>query len=62
MKNSKSSSGSSMGFMGALTVAFIILKLCGVIKLSWLWVLAPAWISVLLGIVIIIIMLSVDRW
>lgn len=62
MKNSKSSSGSGIGFVGALTVAFIILKLCGVIKWAWLWVLSPVWISVLLGIVIIIIMLSVDRW
>ena len=31
-----------------LTIAFIILKLCGVIAWSWIWVLAPLWISVAL--------------
>ena len=31
-----------------LTIAFIVLKLCGVIAWSWVWVLAPLWISVAL--------------
>ena len=35
------SSGSGIGFFGLLTVAFIILKLIGVIKWSWFWVLSP---------------------
>lgn len=26
-----------------LLVTFIVLKLCGVIAWSWVWVLAPAW-------------------
>lgn len=34
-----------MGFCGWLTIAFIVLKLCGVISWSWLWVLAPLWIG-----------------
>lgn len=33
-----------LGFGGTLAVAFIVLKLCGVIDWSWVWVLAPAWI------------------
>lgn len=33
-----------IGFCGLLTVAFIVLKLTGVINWSWLWVLAPIWI------------------
>lgn len=33
-----------IGFCGLLAVAFIILKLTGVINWSWLWVLAPIWI------------------
>ena len=37
-----------------LLIVFIILKLCGVIKWSWLWVLSPLWISILIYIVIII--------
>lgn len=32
------------GFFGLLTIAFIVLKLTGVIGWSWLWVLAPLWI------------------
>ena len=29
---------------GLLLVAFVVLKLCGVINWSWLWVLSPLWI------------------
>lgn len=32
------------GFFGLLTIAFIVLKLTGVIDWSWVWVLAPLWI------------------
>lgn len=32
------------GFCGMLTIAFIVLKLCGVIDWSWVWVVAPIWI------------------
>ena len=44
MSNSNSSSG-GIGFVGLLTIVFIVLKLTGVIAWSWLWVLAPIWIS-----------------
>lgn len=30
-------------FISLLAVAFIVLKLCGVINWSWWWVLAPIW-------------------
>jgi len=42
-----------------LTVAFIVLKLCGVISWSWLWVLSPLWISFALGILLLIIVLII---
>ena len=45
-KNNKSTTAAvSSGFIGMLTVAFIILKLCNVINWSWLWVISPLWIS-----------------
>lgn len=44
-----------VGFCGLLTLVFIILKLCKVISWSWLWVLAPLWISVGISIIILII-------
>lgn len=53
MKN-KNNSSSGTGFTGLLTVAFIVLKLCGVISWSWWWVLSPIWISILLILLIII--------
>lgn len=33
------------GFAGALTIAFIVLKLCHVIDWPWVWVLSPVWIT-----------------
>ena len=54
-----SSSGSSGGitFSGALLMIFIVLKLCGVIDWSWLWVLSPLWISAGIAVLIIVGML-----
>lgn len=54
MKTSVTSSSSGgVGFLGLLTIAFIILKLTEVISWSWLWVLAPLWIMGGLGILVI---------
>jgi len=39
-----------------LLIAFIILKLCGVIQWSWLWVLAPLWIPLVIWLVVLIIL------
>lgn len=41
------SSSGGVGFASLLTIAFIVLKLTGVIHWSWWWVLSPIWISVL---------------
>lgn len=38
-----------------LGIAFIILKLCKVITWPWVWVLAPIWGSIALGLVIFIV-------
>lgn len=50
---SKSTSG-GLGLSEVLLVVFIILKLTGVINWSWLWVLSPFWIPLLLVLVILI--------
>lgn len=39
-------------FITLLALAFIILKLCGVITWSWWWVLSPLWIPASIGIVV----------
>ena len=55
MKNSNSSRKGGIGFVGVLTIAFIVLKLCKVISWSWVWVLSPLWIfAILLAVVFII--------
>lgn len=53
----KKSNGSSggIGFVGALTIAFIVLKLTKVISWSWVWVLSPIWISAAIAALIIVI-------
>lgn len=43
-----------IGFVGILTIAFIILKLCGVITWSWYWVLSPIWITAILSVTILV--------
>ena len=46
-----------IGFTGLLQLTFIILKLVGVIKWSWAWVLAPLWICGAIALVSIVIIL-----
>ena len=40
-KNKNNEKSGGIGFCGLLAIAFIVLKLCGVIAWSWLWVLSP---------------------
>ena len=49
-------SSGGIGFTGALTIAFIVLKLTGVIDWSWWWVLSPLWIGFLLFIGLMLIL------
>lgn len=55
---------SGLGFAGALTIAFIVLKLTGVIDWAWVWVLAPLWVSfafALLVLIAVLIVMAVQR-
>lgn len=45
---------STIGFIGLLQIAFIILKLCNVITWSWFWVLSPIWLEVLVVIIVVL--------
>lgn len=58
MENNTRNSG--IGFSGLLTIVFIVLKLCGVISWSWLWVLSPIWIVWLIVILIVIIAVIIN--
>ena len=54
-KTTITTSNSSIGFTGILTIVFIVLKLIKVISWSWIWVLSPIWISFALGLIIFIV-------
>ena len=50
--NKNNSSSSGLGFASLLTIVFIVLKLCGQISWSWVWVLSPLWIDLIIGVLI----------
>lgn len=45
-----------IGFVGTLTIIFIVLRLLNLIDWSWWWVLSPIWISALLFIGFIVML------
>lgn len=55
MENNSNTSG-GIGFLGLLTIVFIVLKLTHVISWSWFWVLAPTIIPAAIGIIILVIL------
>ncbi|WP_304953859.1 hypothetical protein [uncultured Alistipes sp.] len=55
MSSNNNSSSAGIGFLGLLTIAFIVLKLTKCIAWSWWWVLAPMWMPVAL----ILLMLAI---
>lgn len=52
--NSNGSGSAGIGVTGLLGVAFVVLKLCGVIDWPWLWVLSPFWIGLVIAIVVFV--------
>ena len=59
MEDNKTTSG-GIGFTGLLTIAFIVLKLTGYIKWSWIWVLSPIWISAIIFIILFVIIFIIN--
>lgn len=57
MSKGSSSSSSGIGVVGLLGVAFVVLKLTGVIDWSWWWVTLPFWGGFALAILIIMLFL-----
>ena len=62
MNNNNGNTGYGIGFTGLLTIAFIVLKLCGKITWPWVWVLSPIWIAAALVIIVLIIVFLVHLW
>ena len=55
-KQTSSSSNSGIGFLGMLTLIFIVLKLCGIIHWSWIWVLMPTFLPISLVLVVCLVL------
>ena len=45
-----------IGFVGLLTIIFIVLKTTKVISWNWLWVLSPLWIGLIVAILLLLVM------
>lgn len=61
MSSNRNSSSSGIGICGVLTIVFIVLKLVGVINWSWLWVLCPLWIDILLTVIVLVIFAIINK-
>ena len=56
MRNN-SNSGGGIGFFGVVFIILLILKLIGVISISWWWVFSPLIIGFAIGIICLIIII-----
>ena len=58
--NNKTKQG-GLGIVSILTIVFIVLKLSGVIKWHWIWVLSPIWISAVIVVAVFSVILIGGR-
>ena len=59
--NNNTTVSGGIGFSGLLTIVFIVLKLCGVINWSWIWVFSPMWVSVALCVAIFVFIVMIFK-
>lgn len=59
MSDSKKRTG--LGVCDVLAIVFIVLKLLGVITWSWVWVLSPIWISIIIVLVLCGVIALIDK-
>lgn len=60
MKNKNAKKG-GIGFIGTLTLIFIVLKLTNIIHCSWVWILSPIWITVVFCTIVFVFILIVGK-
>ena len=61
MRKEKEVKTVGLGFVDALTLLFIALKLTGQIDWNWIWVLSPIWISISFLAVLAVVILLIGR-
>ena len=59
---SASASSGGIGFVGLLTIVFVVFKLTGYIAWSWFWVLSPMIFGLCLGLLILVLTLVIAYW
>ena len=52
----------SVSFPMLLLIIFIVLKLTGNITWSWIWVLSPFWITILIGLLLTLIVFFIETF
>ena len=57
----KTTVNGGIGFTGLLTIVFITMKLLGIIKWSWLWVISPIWIDAILVVLLLAVLIFLGR-
>lgn len=62
MNDTSTANSGGIGFVGLLTILFIGLKLTGYITWSWIWVLSPIWISMIIVVFLIAVILWVSKY
>ena len=58
---SSSNSGGGIGLCGVIFIVLLILKLLGVISISWWWVFSPLIIGFAIGLIFLIILILISK-
>lgn len=58
---SSSNSGGGIGLCGVIFIILLILKLFGVISISWWWVFSPLIIGFAIGVICLIFLILISR-
>ena len=56
---SSSSASGGIGFVGLLTIVFIVLKIIHKIGWAWVWVVSPLWIGAAASIAVLLLVFGV---
>lgn len=54
-RNSYNSGSSGLGTGSVIQIVFLVLKLTHLIDWSWVWVLSPTWISLIIVVIILVV-------
>ena len=59
--SNNSNSGGGIGLCGVIFIILLILKLFGVISISWWWVFSPLIIGFVIGLIFLIILILISK-